>query len=199
MVKNTVYTEGVLWGSFTVFNKKTFCLDVSAVLQDGSSPTTTWYGYNPRSMLSARDRLFYHGQSGVIAKYNGYLDNAATYDMTYLTAWISFGAPFIEKILKKILLTVSGSNNTVFTVKWAFDYKGVYFTQQQTTSGFIISEYGIAQYGIAEYSSGVYISSVGTPGISKGKMLQIGFTCTVNGAQLALQKFDIFAKPGRMI
>lgn len=178
---------------------KTYCFDVSKVLEDGSSPVTTWNRINPRAMVSSLDRSFYMGQAGVIGKYSGYLDKASTYDMSYLTAWLSFGAPFLQKILKKILFTVMGSLNTTFSVKWAYDYTGTFFTQQQTISGFTVSEYGIAEYGIAEYSSGAAVATLATPGMSSGKMVQIGLQCTVNGSQLAIQKFDIYAKKGRML
>lgn len=178
---------------------KTYCVDVSRVLDDGSSSVTVWNQISPRAMLSSRDRSLYFGQPGVIGKHTGYLDNAVTYDMSYLTAWLSFGSPAVTKILKKILFTVFGSNNTSFSVKWSFDYAGIYFSQQQIITGFTVAEYGIAQYGISEYTTGSNVSVVGTPGMSAGKMVQIGFVCTVNGAQLALQKFDVYAKPGRMI
>lgn len=180
-------------------NEKTYVFDISKVLEDGSSPVTTWDQINPRAMLSSLDRSLYFGQNGVIGTYSGYLDDGAIYDMSYFTAWISFGAASIQKILKKILFTVLGSNNTTFAVKWAYDYSGSYFSQQQTIAGFTVSEYGIGEYGIAEYSSGASVTTLGTPGMSAGKMVQIGFQCAVNGSQLAIQKFDIYAKQGRML
>lgn len=178
--------------------RKTYCFDIGKVLDDGSSPVTTWSGINPRAILSSRDRSLYFGQPGVVARHTGYLDNASTYDLTYLTPWMSFGAPAIIKILKRILMTVSGSNNTTVVVKWSFDYNGTFFSQQQIISGFTVAEYGIAEFGIAEYTSGASIAQIATPGMSAGKMVQVGLLCTVNGAQLALQKFDVYAKPGKM-
>lgn len=180
-------------------NQKTYCFDISKVLEDGSSPVTTWNQINPRAMYSSLDRILYLGQSGVIGKYTGYTDNGSTYDMSYLTSWMSFGEPSAEKILKRLLYTVLGSNNTPFSVKWAYDYTGTYFTQQQTITGFLAYEYGIAEYNIGLYSSGASIAVIGTPGLSAGKMVQVGFQCSVNGSQLALQKFDIYAKRGRML
>ena len=174
------------------------CLDLRKVLEDGAAPVTYWNHINPRAMLSSRDRTLYLGKAGVIGKYYGYTDNATSYDMNYLTAWISFEQPFIIKILKRILCTVIGANNTIFSVKWGFDYSGVYFTVQQTISGGVVYEYNIAEYNIAEYTSGISIAEIGTPGSSAGKMMQFGLFCTVNGSQLALQKFDIYAKPGKM-
>lgn len=180
-------------------NSKTYCVDVSKVLEDGSSPVTTWNQISPRAMVSSVDRSLYLGQPGVIGKYTGYQDNGATYDMSYLTAWMSFGAPYIEKILKRLLFTVQGAISTTFSVKWAYDYSGIFFSQQQTITGYLTYEYGIAEYGIGLYTSGIAIATIGTPGMSAGKMVQVGFTCTVSGSQLALQKFDIYAKPGRML
>lgn len=177
----------------------TYCFDVSKVLEDGSSPVTSWTGINPRSMVSRINRELYIGKSGVIGKYSSYTDNAATYDMNYLTAWMSFQQPSIQKILKRIIFTVIGAVNTVFTVKWAYDYKTSFFTQQQTISGAAGAEYGIAEYNIAEYTSGVLIDEISTPGSSTGKMVQIGIFATVNGSRLAIQKFDVYAKTGRML
>lgn len=177
----------------------TYCIDVSRVLEDGSSPVTSWTSINPRSLLSTRAGLLYLGRSGVIGQYKDYKDNGSSYTMSYLTAWLSFEQPFIQKILKKILFTVVGALNTVFTVKWAFDYKSEYFSQQQTITGDRGSEYNVGEYNVAEYSAGVIIDEISTPGKSTGKMVQVGLTANVNGSKLAIQKFDVYAKAGRMI
>lgn len=177
----------------------TFCFDIRRVLENGGAPVTYWNHINPRALLSSRDRSLYLGKSGVIGKYSGYQDNATSYDMSYLTAWISFQEPFIQKILKKIIYTVIGANNTVFTVKWSFDYSGIYFSQQQTIMGGVVSEWNIAEWNVGEWSAGVTIDEISTPGQSTGKMVQLGLFATVNGSQLALQKMDVYAKRGRML
>ena len=142
------------------------------------------------------DLLF--GQTGIIGKYFGYQDNTSSFDMSYLTAWISFGEPFIQKILKKINFTMQGSSSSVFTVRHSYDYSGSEFTEQQSVSGGTTHEYNVAEYNIAEYSSGRIIDEVSSIGKSAGKMIQVGIFSTVNGAELAIQKFDIYAKRGRM-
>lgn len=178
---------------------KTYCFDVSKVLEDGSNPVTVWNQINPRAMISSRDRTLYLGKPGVIARYAGYNDGVLTYDINYFTAWMSFEAPAMQKLLKKILLTVFGSNTTTFTVKWAFDYSGIYFSQQQIITGFTTAEYGSALYGVSEYSTGSAVTQLTTQGLSAGKMVQVGLAATVNGTQLALQKIDVYAKAGKMI
>tara|TARA_R100001198_G_C5144331_1_gene156722 strand:- start:45 stop:719 length:675 start_codon:yes stop_codon:yes gene_type:complete len=176
----------------------TFCFDVSTVLENGACPVTTWDSINPKSMITRINGDLLFGQTGIIGRYTGYLDNTSSFDMSYLTAWISFNEPFIQKILKKISFTIQGSSSSVFTVRHGYDYSGSYFTQQQSISGGTTSEYNVGEYNIAEYSSGNIIDEVSSIGKSAGKMVQVGLFSTVNGAELAIQKFDIFAKRGRM-
>ena len=176
----------------------TFCFDVSKVLQDGSSPVTKWDAINPKAFLSSADKTLYLGQTGVIAKYDTYKDNTSSYDMSYLTAWISFGEPHLQKILKRINFTVVGSSATTFTVKFAYDYSTSHFTQQQTVTGGTTYEYNVGEYNVAEFTSGIVIDEVTSTGKSTGKMIQTGIFSVVDGAELAIQKFDIYAKRGRM-
>ena len=179
-------------------NGITFCFDISRVLPNGASPVTTWDTINPKSMITRINGDLLFGQTGIIGKYFGYQDNTSSFDMSYLTAWISFGEPFIQKILKKINFTMQGSSSSVFTVRHSYDYSGSEFTEQQSVSGGTTHEYNVAEYNIAEYSSGRIIDEVSSIGKSAGKMIQVGIFSTVNGAELAIQKFDIYAKRGRM-
>ena len=134
----------------------------------------------------------------MIAKYDTYKDNTSSYDMSYLTAWISFGEPHLQKILKRINFTVVGSSATTFTVKFAYDYSTSHFTQQQTVTGGTTYEYNVGEYNVAEFTSGIVIDEVTSTGKSTGKMIQTGIFSVVDGAELAIQKFDIYAKRGRM-
>ena len=61
-----------------------------------------------------------------------------------------------------------------------------------------VSQWGISEYNIAEYNSGIAIDELSSPGSSIGKMIQVGFTSTVNGASFAIQRFDVLVKKGRM-
>ena len=177
----------------------TYCFDVSRILPDGTNPVTTWTSINPRSMLTTRSGDLLFGQTGILGKYDTYQDNTSSYDMSYLTAWISFAEPFLQKILKKINFTMVGSNSSVFTVKFAYDYSSEYFSEQKAVTGGVVSEYNVGEYNIAEYSSGVVIDEVTAIGKSAGKIVQVGVFSVVNGAKLAIQKFDIYAKKGRMV
>lgn len=176
-----------------------YCFDISLLTSDQSAPVTTWNGMNPKALCSSIDRSLYIGKAGVVGKYTGSTDNGSTYDMSYKSPWMSWGQPSVTKILKKILYTVSGSNNTTFTIKWGYDYNGTNYSSQQTISGSGASEWGIGEYGIAEYTEGIQIAQLSTPGSSAGKMVQVGLTSTINGTQLAIQKIDVYAKQGRMI
>ena len=164
----------------------------------GSAPAFEWNGINPKALLSARDKTLYLGQAGVVGKYSGYTDNGMTYDLNYSTAWLSFDAPYTTKILKRIKTTVAGNINITFTVKWAYDYTGLYYTAQQTITNSAVAEYGIAEYGIAEYNSSIAINELSSPGQSAGKMLQVGLNATINGGAFAIQRFDVLVKKGRI-
>lgn len=192
-------------------NNQTFCFDIRKQKQSGdgsmtgaaqsnldASPVTYWNGINPKALLSAKDKTLYMGQAGVIGKYSGYNDNTMTYDMGYYTAWLGFDSNYIQKILKRIKTTVYGRLTTPYNIKWAFDYSGLYYTRSQTiTSVATYYEYGIAEYGIAEYGTDVAINEISSPGQSTGKMIQVGISATINGSQIAIQRFDVLVKLGR--
>ena len=189
--------EGFYLISFPT-NNQCFWFDIRKVRDDGSAPCFYWNNIKPFSLLSSKDKTLYIGKIGVIGKYFGYMDNTSTYDMAYYTAWLSFGANYIDKILKRIKTTVAGNISAVFNVKWSYDYSGQYFSQSQTISSNTVSQWGISEYNIAEYNSGIAINELSSPGSSIGKMIQVGFTSTVNGASFAIQRFDVLVKKGRM-
>jgi hypothetical protein len=61
-----------------------------------------------------------------------------------------------------------------------------------------VSEYGVAEYNIAEYTTGTLAEAIRLPAGGSGNVLQIGFEANVNGAELSIQKMDIFIKQGRV-
>ena len=189
--------EGFYLISFPT-NNQCFWFDIRKVRADGSAPCFYWNNIKPFSLLSSKDKTLYLGKIGLIGKYFGYMDNTSTYDMAYYTAWLSFGANYIDKILKRIKITVAGNVSASFNVRWSYDYSGQYFSEAQTITSNTISQYGIAEYNIAEYNSGIAINELSSPGSSIGKMIQVGFTSTVNGAYFAIQRFDVLVKKGRM-
>lgn len=178
---------------------RTYCFDIRAVLEDKTNPAFVWDSWNPRSLLSARDRVLYIGKPGVIGKYSGYTDNGSTYVMSYATPWLDFGSPEVVKILKRIRVNVAGTRNTTFTLQWAYDYLTSYYSDTQTIPGGDVTEYGEAEYAVDEYTASVIVSEGSAMGKSSGKALQMRILATVNGTQLAINKFLILAKLGRIL
>lgn len=174
-------------------------IDTRMKMEDESYRCTYWNQITPRAYAPSISRTMYIGKAGVVGKIFGYQDNGSAYTMTYYTPWLSFQAPAVQKILKKIHMNVTGSSNTTFSIKWGYDYQTAQFSNQQVITGGVTAEYNIAQYNIDEYSSGIVLNELNTPGMSTGKMIQLGITCVVNGTQLAINKIDALAKPGRMI
>lgn len=178
---------------------RTYCFDIRAVLEDKTNPVFVWSGINPRAFLSARDKSLYLGKGGMIGKYSGYLDNTSTYIMTYATPWLDFGSPEVVKIVKKIKTNVAGTRNTSFTIQWSYDYASNVYQDTQTIPGGSVSEYNVAQYNIDEYTASVVVTEGAAMGKSSGKTVQLKILATVNGTQLAINRFVILAKVGRIL
>lgn len=189
--------EGFYLISFPA-NNQVFYFDIRKVRSDGSAAVFEWNNITPTALASIKNKTLLLGKNGYLGVYSGYMDNGVTYDLTYFSAWLSFDTPYTDKILKRIKTTVSGNINTTFYVKWAFDYTGNYYSAQQTITNPAVAEYGIAEYGIGEYNSNVAINELSSPAQSAGKMIQVGFTATINGSALALQRFDVLVKVGRI-
>ena len=142
------------------------------------------------------------GFAGVLGKYYGYNDNAATYDMFYWSTWTDFGGQLqtINKILKKLKATIIGGASYTIVYRWMFDYIGnSYSTSADVPIDINAAEYNIAEYNNAEYSGDVVYSSNNVNLSGAGKVLRFGFSVTINGASLSFQKMDVFAKTGKVL
>jgi hypothetical protein len=146
----------------------------------------------------------YLTQVNGIAEYSGYNDNNESYTMSYFTNHFDLEKPNISKILKRAAVTAIGSTGQPFNFKVGFDYTTSYlsfpFTLKQTT----VSEYGIADYGanatvVAEYNLGVSLDRIDQSIAGSGSIVQIGIETNIDGAQLSVQKLDIYTKQGRII
>jgi hypothetical protein len=178
---------------------QTYCFDLRSFLQDGSLRTTIWNSINPLALCATHDSRLFIGKSDGIAEYKNYLDNGLNYTFTYYTPYMDFGSPSVTKMLKKIVLTVLGSDNTTFDIRWAFDYNAGYDSVQLTTDPNSNSEYGISEYGIAEYSLYVPFEQIRQQLSGSGNAVQIGIEALVNGTNVSLQKMDLYAVFGRTI
>ncbi len=177
----------------------TYCFDIRAFLQDGSARTTIWNNITPTSFVATHDDKLYLGKPNGIAEYKNYTDNSTAYTFTYYTPYIDFGSPAVTKMLKKIVLTVLGSSNTAFDIRWSFDYTAGYDSIQVITPTSSVAEYGIAEYNIGEYSLSVPFEQIRQQLSGSGNIVQIGVEALINGSVVSLQKVDIYSVLGRTI
>lgn len=191
----------------------TFCFDLRRPLDDGSYRVTVWTNINPSAILQTRDNNLYLGQKGFLASYGGYLDDTATYTMTYYTTWLDFSRvkeqlntkvpnyASILKFLKKLDTIITTNTATTITFKWYFDFSLSAFANQVTTSSSVsVVGYNVAtsQYGISEFTSGNLTFRVDSPLFGSGKVVKLGLQANINGVKVEIQKLDILAKLGRM-
>lgn len=174
-----------------------YCFDMRAPLPDGAARVTSWDSYQAFAFSANRDGSLYIGKTNGIGEYFGYTDNGASYPFIYYTSYFDFGQPTTNKIVKKVGIVMIGGGGQAIVLKLGFDYDDSYASFPASLQTRTAAEYNIAEYNIAEYSSGVFVDTINTPLGGQGKVVQIGFEATVNGAPLSIQKMDIFTKLGR--
>lgn len=177
----------------------TYCFDLRAPLDDGSSRVTVWYGIRPQCYFYTRDRSLYIGMAGYIGTYGGYTDNGSSYRMTYFTSWVDFGNPIQQSILKKITMTLYGTFSQSVVYKWGFDYASSTRSQVITLSDESLpSEYNVAEYGIDEYVGNLLVQPLSVNAGGNGKVIQIGLEVEVKGYPISVQRVDILTKDGKI-
>jgi len=175
-----------------------YCFDTKQNLQDGSFRVTKWDSIAPTALRSLRNGDLYLGKNGYIGKYQGYLDDTATYRFAYYTNNADLGNPNQISILKNVTAIVIGGSNQYLTIKWGFDYSGAYQAENIYIPSQTSYEYGTAEYNIAEYTSGVPIKTLTANASGAGKIVQTGYETTINNVSFSLQKIEIQAKDGKM-
>ena len=178
--------------------QQTFCFDTRMALEDGAFRVTVWPELTPKGLLSVGDELYFAQPDG-IAKYIGYLDDTQSYSMAYYSNYFDLEMPNINKIVKRITATTVGATGQTFSLKIGYEYSPVYYSETFTLDAAALSEYGVAEYGISEYSGSVLINDQSSSARGAGDILQLGFTTTINGAAMSLQKLSIYAKQGKVI
>lgn len=208
---NSFYLLALTNTTYTI--QTVFCFDLRRPLDDGAYRVTVWNGINPTAMKQTRDNTLYLGQQSYLAKYTGYLDNAAKYKMTYYTTWIDFSiaqehfnprmpnfGSFI-KMPKKLDTTITTNTQTTITFKWYFDFSTSSFTNQVTTpTSVTVAEYNVStsQYNITEFTQGNVTFRIDTPLFGSGKVVKLGLESLINGVKVEVQRLDVLAKLGRM-
>tara|TARA_R110000744_G_scaffold290980_1_gene401658 strand:- start:232 stop:870 length:639 start_codon:yes stop_codon:yes gene_type:complete len=180
-----------------------YCFDMRGPIdQSGAHRVTTWSEIDPVSFGKLEDGTVYLGKSTGLVKYEGYLDNTATYQLSYFSNPTDFGSASNLKFLKKFNLTIVGAHGTDITLNWGYDYTESYTKQAFTFSaGNAIADYGVAEYGIGQYSGSVDAlinkPSVNTGG--SGSVVTIGIEAQIKEVPFSIQKIDIHALMGRLI
>ena len=178
--------------------KAVFCLDMRRALEDGSSRVTRWVSHQITAFTRARDQSVYIGKPNGIGKYEGYQDNGVSYRMRYESTHIDFQDSTVTKILKKINAVVIGGAGQPFTIRSGVDFNSPSFNYELVIKDDGLYEWGIGEWGSMEWSSGINVDRVFTPANGAGKTIQILFEATINGAELSVQRLDLFVKTGRI-
>ena len=178
--------------------KQTFCFDTRMLLEDGSYRVTVWPELTPKGLLAIGSNLYF-AQANGIAEYKGYLDDTQTYPMAYYSNYFDLEMPNINKIIKRVTATTVGASGQTFSLKIGYEYSPIYYSETFTLDSGTVFEYGIAEYGLAEYAGSVLINDQSAPAQGAGNIIQIGFTTTINGTAMSLQKLSIYAKQGKVI
>lgn len=180
----------------------TYAFDTRGSLQDGASRVTTWDTINPQSWLSRRNGDLLLGKDGFIGKYGSYLDDTATYRLSYFTNHTDLGDQSITSLLKRIAIVVIGGSNQYITIKWAFDFSTSYVSENVKIPTQIAAEYGIAEFGdngypLAEYAGGIALNTLHINATGSGKIVQTGYEANINAYAISIQKIEIQAKNGK--
>jgi len=190
-----------------------YVFDTRGSLEDASLRATTWsdlthknYTYDPTT------EILYLAQTNGIAKYFGFNDDSETYQLEYYTNHFDLGLANKIKLLKRVACTVIGSSKQLFSIKVGFEYTSNYFTFPFTTKDVPVSQYGISEYGsnglrdpsdatsgVSEYTGGISLDKIDSSVQGSGDIIQLGVEAEINGAQLSVQKLDIYGKEGRII
>jgi len=194
----SVYSEDnafylLLFPSF----QRIYCFDTRAPLQNGALRVTLWDTQTQKNMLALPNAVYF-AQTDGIADYATFQDDGESYRMKYFTTYFDFGQASQFKILKRLATTVIGGSGQDFVLKAGFDYTDSYQSFPAQLASKAVSEYGEGEYNIAEYETGTLVEGVRSATGGTGNVLQIGFESNVNGAELSLQKLDIFVKQGRV-
>ena len=202
LIKSCYFPEEAFYIISLPEAEEVFVFDTRQQLEDASLRVTTWnnlthtdYIYDPTA------KTMYMTEVNGLAEYSGFNDNTEPYTMSYFTNHFDLGVPNVNKLLKRAAVTAIGSTGQSFSLKIGFDYTTSYFSIPFSLKETTVSEYGIAEYNnaAAEYNLGVSLDRIDQSVSGSGSIVQIGIETTIDGAQLSVQKLDVYAKQGRII
>lgn len=181
-----------------------FCFSTILRMEDGSLRVTEWNNFVPTAMFRSLDTNVYASlgaaTGGKIGKYSGYQDIGNSYTFQYQSGWMNAGDEIAQyfKILKSVSALLYTSASTNITFNWAFDFVPPNYSQGIVLSSPGASDWNIMQYGIDGWSGGLALQDLVIATQGYGQYIQIGVQASINGADVALQQFNLYAKIGRM-
>lgn len=193
-IRSTYFPEDAIYMLIT--NDMVWALDLHLHSAGGQPkitqfPSTTW------SSLAYHEAVLYIGQDGQVGTYSTYLDDAAMYEMKWMSQWSDFGTNKL-KVLKKVNSIVKAAADQNVTFLWELEYGSGSGSATAVTSGSGTSaEYGIAEFGIAEWSGSTDLSRLSTHASRSGEIISFGFTTTINNSQICIEELNIYTTIGR--
>ena len=198
-IKGVYYPKDAFYLLTLPTSKYVYCFDLRARLQNGAARVTVWDSLEPTALHVTYTGDLFVGQKGYLAKYFGFLDDAATYRLRYYTNYFDLGSPTTLKFLKKGNFVVVGGVGQDVALKYGFDYVNSYRSITKKLRAGNVYEYNFGEYAIAEYSSGLVLEEVNSNLGGSGSIMQLGFEADINAAPLSIQKIDIYVKAGKTI
>ena len=182
--------------------------DTQFQMEDGTYRSSVWTGITDRySMLVRRNGdIFYGLDTGEVAKYSNYRDDAGgadtSYSLVYATPWVDAGAHNLLKIHKGFYLHVYGRETLTATARWAFDFRPLEFSETFTndyqSSG---GEFGAGEFGEDEFGTGHRFRRQYTSGMGEGQFVKLWLTIasTDVDAYISIQEVGMSVKFGRQV
>lgn len=144
------------------------------------------------------DILF--GMAGVVGKYGGNVDDAASYNCSFWSSWMAGpeGQEENIKILKGVNAYVQlGASNAV-TWRWSFDFGSNTFSETILyTVSSDLAEWGTAEWGTSEFSGATLAIKKTAEGKGEGQFIKVGYTMTVANFDFVLNHITLVATFGR--
>jgi hypothetical protein len=183
-------------------SKITFYLNIRYQTPDKKARIFTWYDINPTALAVDRQDNVYIGKPGYLARYIDYSDNGEPYNMQFKTGWISGEGEVgtSNKIFKQAVITIKGGYGSRITLDWGFDFLPTSYDSENNAVEILVdpSEYNVGEYSTAEYSRINPVSQVLYRMSGSGKSVQFGIETEITGAELNIQKADLYLKGGKI-
>ena len=175
----------------------TFCFDLRGALDNGSYRATRWPETGFTSYVRQDNGTLLIGSEHGIGEYSGFQDNSNSYVFKYTSPELSFGDPARIKFLKKLNLIILGGQNSVVTMRWAYNFNSSFATEEITLVAPAPAEFNVAEFNEDEYASELFIArpSVNTSG--SGGTLSINMEADINGKEMSLQEINVLALTGK--